>query len=563
MKTFPLRSTLALAVALLAACGGGNDPPPELQLSGVAATGKAMAGAAIEVKCDGGSDETIADDAGAYSVTLMEASLPCSVRATGTGDHPVVLHSIAEAGTSKTGQNRTEALANVTPLTELVLARLTGQLPADFHAGFSGDTVTPEDLETATQEVLEALQDAAGITLEGDPFKAPLVAATDDQEGNAHDAQLDRLAAVVPPVALSLLVNQVAQAADAPGTTGLADLVQAVSGGPLAGCPYALSGTYRSLAYTGRVSALVANFEQGTLTEAGAPAYTITDSSEPCAFTAKRTVDGEPTVLEVRVGAAGAGAFRLAHEDGSPLSFGYFFPAQTLEASALDAPLTWLESGSIDGVLAHAWGQVTRGADGMLTMCDYDAQWACQPDTGTRQSLRARADGGLDFMEGAAAEGSVLYGYRAPDGFLALFGSSNPSGASAVPRRSHFVAAHLEPGVLPPVGFVRKDWDVALFSNAGGANVTLGSTTRTFIAVDADTRTITRRRESDGLVDQVQQGTPLPVLSTRLGFTNTNGSTSPPVVTFPMSRVLGLNATVSRAEEAALRHLYVITVVKP
>lgn len=564
MKFPLLRSTLSLAVAALAACGGGGGDAPEteLALSGVAATGRALAGAAIEVKCAGGSAGTTADATGAYSITLRDATLPCSVRATGTGDDPVVLHSIAEAGTTGEEERRTEAVANVTPLTELVLARLTGQLPTDFHAGFAGASVAPDDLEQATQAVLQALEDA-GITLTSiDPFKAPLVAATDEQEGNAYDAHLDRLAELVPPVALPVLVNQVAQAADEPGG-GMGDLVQAASGGPLAGCPYALSGTYRAVEYTGRVSTLVADFKAGTLTEAGATAYTITGSPEACAFSATRTDTGVRSLLEVRVAGGGAGAFRVTREDGSVPNFGYFFPAQTLRASALDAQLTWLKSGFIDGALGHAWGRMTRGADGLLTVCEYDDQWACQPDAGARQSLRARADGGLDFIQGGVAEGAVLYGYRAPDGFLALFGSTNPAGTNPGTSGSHFVAAPLAPAVLPEVGYVRRDWDVTLFVSQAGGGVTLGTTTRTFIAVDEENNIYTRRRESDGLIDQVQIGKPLPVLSTRMTVTNPNGTTSPPVVTFPMSRRLGLNATVNRAEDAVSRHLYVITVVKP
>ena len=128
----------------LAACGGGGDsvtivttdaggsavlPPPTVPaLSGSVAIGAPVAGATVTARCaDGEAQATSATD-GSYRLDLSALRLPCLLQAEGgrtaAGDAVPALHGVALAF----GQ------APIHPLTELLLARATGVLPARAYA---------------------------------------------------------------------------------------------------------------------------------------------------------------------------------------------------------------------------------------------------------------------------------------------------------------------------------------------------------------------------------------------------------------------------------------------
>ena len=133
-----------LAAAALAACGdggdggggGGSGPPPaaasSITLGGTAARGEALAAAAVGVKCASGTPAAATATtagSGAYSVTIEGASLPCVLRVTGAGGE--VYHSVA-AGSASSGS----FVANLSPLTEMMVAQIAGGAPGAFYDGF-------------------------------------------------------------------------------------------------------------------------------------------------------------------------------------------------------------------------------------------------------------------------------------------------------------------------------------------------------------------------------------------------------------------------------------------
>ena len=77
--------TAALGAALLTACGGGggddnSNPGPApvtTSISGVAATGAAIAGATVEAKCAVGSGTTTTGSDGKFTLNIQNATLPC------------------------------------------------------------------------------------------------------------------------------------------------------------------------------------------------------------------------------------------------------------------------------------------------------------------------------------------------------------------------------------------------------------------------------------------------------------------------------------------------------
>lgn len=120
-----IAATLLTSV-LLTACGDGfsaiTGAPATGTLSGVAAVGKPILGGNISVICASGSViiPTTTDQNGYYSISLHDQNLPCAVQVSGGTINGVAnttdYHSIAtRAGT-----------VNVTPLTDLLIAILTG-----------------------------------------------------------------------------------------------------------------------------------------------------------------------------------------------------------------------------------------------------------------------------------------------------------------------------------------------------------------------------------------------------------------------------------------------------
>ncbi len=178
------RISLVTAALLVAACGGGGGSVSStLQLSGTAATGLAIAGKTVEAKCASSSGTATSAIDGSYSISVSGGTLPCVLRVTAADG--TVLHAVAQGSGSS-------ATVNITPLSELMLARLADKRPADFFNAFEPARVTAAAVTDAQAAVVSALKDIvdlSGINLLGDK----LVAATPSSGGNAFDQKLDVL----------------------------------------------------------------------------------------------------------------------------------------------------------------------------------------------------------------------------------------------------------------------------------------------------------------------------------------------------------------------------------
>ncbi|WP_217283421.1 hypothetical protein, partial [Paraburkholderia sp. NMBU_R16] len=154
---------LCAFVALFAGCGGGNGSASSastISISGTAATGRALANAAISIDCTRGSISVAADANGNYHATFS-AVLPCIIAAT---SGVTTLHSAAFAG----------GTYNITPETDLLLTYLAAQLGTNESAliiGFPVNTRFQQTLEnqtdvlTAQAAVVQNLQQKYGVTL--------------------------------------------------------------------------------------------------------------------------------------------------------------------------------------------------------------------------------------------------------------------------------------------------------------------------------------------------------------------------------------------------------------
>lgn len=204
MRTFHRSASfglVTLVTAVLTACGGGGGSAPSSNnssfVSGVAATGLAIRGGEVALKCAAGTTSPATTNAdGSYTIDVSNATLPCIARvdySDSTGQHH--LHSLVQAS----------GTVNITPITDAVVARLSStgvardsfdQFDADEVRSYSTSRVT-----TAMQTVKTHLESlgvntaALPTDVIGTRFTAKHDAGDghDAEDGDDHDKVLDDL----------------------------------------------------------------------------------------------------------------------------------------------------------------------------------------------------------------------------------------------------------------------------------------------------------------------------------------------------------------------------------
>ncbi|SDF95827.1 hypothetical protein [Paraburkholderia phenazinium] len=175
----------AFAASALVACGGGGASP-EGTVSGTAAVGAALANATIQLSCKNGSGSATANANGAYSATFQFDG-PCTITATSGA---ITVQSFASGS----------GTFNVTPLTQLLLSYLAGELGTTVDgllAGLATNSTYQSALTNSTlianaeSSVAKLLQSMYGVTLSTTSFLT--VSFTPGQPG--ADADLDALLA--------------------------------------------------------------------------------------------------------------------------------------------------------------------------------------------------------------------------------------------------------------------------------------------------------------------------------------------------------------------------------
>lgn len=175
---------MAFVSAALVACGGGggNAPPAasNTSISGVAATGQAMAGATITIKdANGVSATKTADAAGSYTFEVTNLTAPFVITATlQVGDTQLTLTSMLaeKPAAGSTG------IANVTPLTNAMAALLApnGNPEELIATGVSKTAVTQAKLDDVAAKIRAAIEnimkDAGLDATKFDPVSTVLTA---------------------------------------------------------------------------------------------------------------------------------------------------------------------------------------------------------------------------------------------------------------------------------------------------------------------------------------------------------------------------------------------------
>ena len=219
--------SMVLSATMVAACGGGGASSNG-SISGTAAVGAALANASIQLACKNGTGNASANANGAYSATFQFDG-PCAITASSGA---VTIHSFASGS----------GTFNVTPLTQLLLSYLAGQLGTTVDGLLAGITTNASYQSALTNStvianaeagVAQLLKTTYGITLSSSSFLT--VSFTPGQPG--ADADLDTL------LAAGAITSDGQPAASLVAAAVAAGAASPISGGASAGATGGTGGT--------------------------------------------------------------------------------------------------------------------------------------------------------------------------------------------------------------------------------------------------------------------------------------------------------------------------------
>ena len=525
------RLALSFAVAsLLSACGGGGSgdasppppPPPasgSITLTGVVARGAALASASVAVTCATGTGTGTTSATGAYSVPIAVGALPCVLRAT-SSDGALRLHSVAPASTANS------VTANVTPLTELLVARLSGVEPAAFFTSANTSILTT----TATASAVTAAQDSVASTLlaggvntstAGNFISGPLVATAPGVTQNDYDRVLDALNArlITAGTTLATLTTTIASgsptASASPSNPGTADVAslpaELLLKAKASNCASLASTGYRLIKVAPSPGSTVTavetvDFDAASLTLRVTGTTTVVDTFTPtgnCRYSNAAGADIVVSPAGVLVARAilGASDTTVAASARGTRRMIIGLPVQNIAAAELAGSwnaMGWERNGA--GVFEEVGASLTVASSGAITSARcgslLTAIGACVADTSPLPVFSANSAGGLNLTSTDPTDPWVerAFAYRAGNGEVMAVVLS--------PGGSPFILTKERTLTLPAVGAVSSNWNVGV-DTAGVASSALNSRTHTVASVSGST--LVRNTSSDASTVTVPQ----------------------------------------------------------
>ena len=192
-----------------------------LTLSGSAASGLAIAGATISAKCQTGSGTATTLSDGSYQLVITGGVLPCVLEVTNPADSSK-LHSVAVGSVAA-------VTANITPLTEMLTARVLGSEPVTFFAAFdpavATSSITTARVQAAHTDVALVLSGTLDTSSIGNFVSTVLKPATTSNtaSGDTQDKLLDTLKVKLNSTQLTQVVTALAQTVS---TSAIKQMVQ-------------------------------------------------------------------------------------------------------------------------------------------------------------------------------------------------------------------------------------------------------------------------------------------------------------------------------------------------
>jgi hypothetical protein len=511
-KIKPLALGIACAGLLtIHGCGGGGGVADnDLTLSGVAATGLAIDGGTVEVKCatGAGSGTTLSDGTGKYTVTVLGGVLPCLLEVT-SKDKVTVLHSLAE-GTGKS------ATANITPFTELLVANLSGEDPSTYFKAFASATAgnaTKEKIVLAQKSIRELLAEI-GVDLgdSGDLITGELTPKIGADIGNKYDQALEGLKAkYTKETTLASLTQAVSdQAKLAAGSTGSKEgpsLPIFLSTKPSAAtCSALRSTTYHQFRPTAAASERTSTFTfdavklVSTYSVDNSKQTWVPHATDACRFTAN---NGK---VDLFVSQAGVIAGRYTPDDGTTYAVALAFPVQTHSLAALEG--TWNTAG-MKFVSANKYTGITGdfkiNATGVVSESNL-----CPGDTGTAWKFDVCAIDATPPKYSVNATDKTYFaktdaGLSSPSGKLFVYVAGN--GAKMMVQMddngSLLALTQQRTSDLPTVEDISKNWNIqvreSLFAKTiNSSDLPTSANSSRVVSVDSTKNTWIRNTETIG-----------------------------------------------------------------
>lgn len=345
-------SAIAIAVGLTG-CGAVQDKIAQLSgqsnsaglltIKGTSATGAAIAFKTVDIQCKTGAGSTMTGADGTYSLMMNPAELPCVLRvAAPAGGY---LYSVAQG-------SGLSAVSNITPLTNMQVAALSGMTPESFFNSFSSQSslVTAVAVQAAQAKVASALKDSIDLT-NVDPIRDVLDAATGTKVGNAMDQKLDALARSLTIAGTT--VSDVSSALAYAGPSAVPFMLRA----PAADCAGLRTGNYNFVGGAGSISG---SFN----TRVDAPALTISSAGKTNQgaklASCKYAFDGGQTIA--RVTAAGFVLVTGADKGGvQRMAIGV--PEQTFSMSDFVGNWTFMSFLSTGAGQPVSWQRISVSVD--------------------------------------------------------------------------------------------------------------------------------------------------------------------------------------------------------
>jgi hypothetical protein len=523
-------AAMAVLAASVAACGGGGGSsdgptPTTLTVSGTAATGAAIAGAAIDVKCASGTATGTTQADGNYSVSVAGGAWPCVIRVTAAGGAP--LHSMAVG-------SGIAATANITPLTQLFFASLFSADPSDAYARFNEAfvaTITSAAVTSAQAQVVALLR-LAGVDFSalGDLLSAPLKASTPGVAGDAYDQALDTLATTLAGSGntLATLTTAVVNASTTASPNPVATLPAELLLRPATPtCAAMRSGTYRLITPTSNATMAdqtsLAVFDATTLRITRADGSTGTwTANGACRFTDQ----GAGYSADVVVSQAGVIAGRYTRDNGGSYRTFVGFAEQTHALAELAGEWNNMNMNPAGSAFVGNAGSATISAAGVVsagTTCENTSTWAVDVCTPIGPVLLpfvppfvANPAGGFDLTDVTTKEliGRV-FAYQAGSSGLMLVGAGREGGFGFwTPNKSL---------ALPTVGAVTTSWNLDTLAGLTSAGA-LYQRSNTVTSVDAAAGSWVRTQKTPGTSNDHPET--LFINNPRSGFTYRSEGTS-------------------------------------
>jgi hypothetical protein len=508
MRYTPAATALALST-LIAACGGGGGSTSNagsgssLTVSGVAATGAALTHVTVTAQCASGRGTATPASSttdGSYSVTITSGTLPCVLEATGTDSsgHSQTLHSVT-----------TSATAHITPLTELLVAQLTGQAPSTYMASLDSSTlpgtVTPNAISSAQSAVLAVLTKAGVDTSAISDVVAGAITAG---SGSGYDGVLDALAGQLanvsadPVVALSTLSSTVASTAAGSSSTSTTTDTPSLAADlllkPHASTCNALRSTNYHAVISGRhgsnaVARLSVDATTLIVTDLGDGGTETWTPNGSCRFTSSNGHDivvSPAGVIVARTAATGSDTANTYH-------LLVAVPEQT--HTLAEGAGTWNHIGLDTNDAGNSWfayyATFSYTADGtrqMLSGYTYDTgSTITGPLDGGTTALNA--DGGFT---GYAPSGQHyverFFAYRAGNGEVFMIGANQSTADAPNGDGSISFSTRQRTLSLPTVGAVNTHWNVTITTADQLSGSAIESVTHTIQSVDSSAGSFTR-----------------------------------------------------------------------